>query len=66
LEVQPAANSLVLSWPTNSAGFSLEQNGSLQSAAWAPAVEAVNVVGTNYQVIISPLPGSAFFRLVHP
>jgi len=66
LEIQTAANSLVLSWPTNSAGFSLEQNGSLQSATWAPAVEAVNVVGTNYQVIISPLPGSAFFRLVHP
>ena len=33
---------------------------------WVNATNAVSIVGTNSQVIISPLIGNGFFRLMHP
>ncbi|NOS69498.1 MAG: hypothetical protein HOP33_06155 [Verrucomicrobia bacterium] len=56
----------LLSWPTNAAGFVLQQNSDLSTTNWLDATNTASVVGTNSQVIISPLNGTEFFRLVHP
>jgi hypothetical protein len=60
------AHSFTLVWPTNYAGFTLQQNSSLRTTNWTTAVESVGIVGVNYQVTISTTNGSRFFRLRHP
>jgi hypothetical protein len=62
----PQPNSLVLAWPTNFTGFLLQQNPDLATMNWSSVTNASHVAGTNYQVLISPLTGSSFFRLRHP
>lgn len=65
LTVLNQAGSLVLSWPTNFSGFSLQQNLDLNTPNWEIPVEGFIPVGTNYQAIISTTTGTRFFRLVH-
>lgn len=57
---------LVLQWPTNAAGFVLEQNPELGSTNWVTFAGPTIVVATNYQVTISTQTGSGFFRLAKP
>jgi len=54
-----------LYWPTNSTGFTIQQNTDLGTTNWISMTNVVNVVGTNNQVRLSPLIGNVFFRLVH-
>ena len=61
---QPQA--LVLAWPTNFSGFTLQQNSDLRTTNWSKAAEAVSPVGTNYQSTILTTNGPRFFRLMHP
>ena len=62
----PQANTLVILWPTNFSGFALQHSPDLGTTNWLDAANPVTVVGTNNQVIISPLEGRSFFRLSHP
>jgi len=57
---------LRLSWPTNFAGFVLEQTADLGASNWLQVTNAVSLSGTNRQVTITPLDGAGFFRLVRP
>jgi hypothetical protein len=57
-------NTVVLSWPAASTGFALQQNADLRTVNWQPVTNIVNVVGDLNQVIIAPLVGNDFFRLV--
>jgi len=59
-------NALVLTWPTNFSGFVLQQNSDPGATNWLSATNAVTVVGSNKQVIISPLTGNGFYRLSRP
>jgi hypothetical protein len=61
---QPHA--LVLAWPTNFSGFTLQQNSDLRTTNWTTAAETVSPVGTNYQSTILTTNGPRFFRLMHP
>jgi hypothetical protein len=61
---QPHA--LVLAWPTNFSGFTLQQNSNLSTANWGTASEVVGPAGTNYQATIPTTNGPRFFRLMHP
>lgn len=47
-------------------GYPLQQNSGFATTNWANMTNTVSVVGTNNQVIASPLTGSAFFRLSYP
>ncbi len=60
------SNSVQLSWPTNSTGFTLQQNSDLGPTNWVDTTNNVYVSGTNNQVTISPLTDSGLFRLAHP
>ncbi len=54
---------LILAWPTNATGFSLQQTTSLSAPIWAGVTNAVTVVGAQNQVTIETAGEKAFFRL---
>jgi hypothetical protein len=56
----------MITWPTNSLGYLLQQNASLMTTNWVDATNTVAVNGTNNQVIVTPETGAIFFRLRHP
>ena len=58
-------NTVVISWPSPSTGFSLYQNGDLNSTNWMSAGTPYDD-GTNKTVIVSPPAGNRFFRLLNP
>jgi len=65
--VLTATKAVVVAWPTPSTGFSLQQNTNLSTANnWAGVTNAVNVVGSENQVIVSPPTGNRFYRLKYP
>lgn len=67
MELQPAgAHSFTIVWPTNYAGFTLQQNAALNTTNWTTATESVGVVGVNYQATVSTTNGPRYFRLRHP
>jgi hypothetical protein len=55
-------NTVLVSWPYPSTGFSLEQNPVVSAGTWTSAGGATQV-GTNWQVIVSPPTGNRFYRL---
>ena len=61
-----SSNYVRLSWPTNSAGFTLQQNLDLNTTNWIAVTNAVNVVSTDYQANIATQGAKQFFRLVNP
>lgn len=62
----PQPNALLLSWPTNFAGFTLQQSLDLNPTNWSAAAETVSVLDTNYQATARTTNGSRYFRLVRP
>jgi hypothetical protein len=61
-----SSNYVRLNWPTNSTGFTLQQNSVVGTTNWVDATNSVNVVATNNQVILPALTVNNFFRLYHP
>ncbi|HVY72415.1 MAG TPA: hypothetical protein VHH73_20940, partial [Verrucomicrobiae bacterium] len=65
LSISAGPSGLVISWPTTSAGFVLEQTASLASPAWSPVAASPTVVGDRLMVVL--VPGeTTFFRLRRP
>ena len=60
------SNSVQVYWPTNSPGFTLQQNSAPGTTNWANATNAVNIVDTDYQATIPTTSGAHFFRLKKP
>lgn len=54
----------MLTWPTNFAGYLLQQNISLGTPNWSNAVEAITTAGTNYHANILATNRARFFRLI--
>lgn len=57
---------LILAWPTNATGFSLQQNADLSPTNWVGVTNAVMVVGGQNQVTIPTVGERGFFRLKSP
>jgi hypothetical protein len=57
------SNSVLVSWPFPSTGFSLEQNGALGSPNWVAATATPIQVGSQWQALIPSPVGNAFYRL---
>jgi hypothetical protein len=59
-------NTVVITWPTVWSGYTLEQNSNLTTTNWINATNAITTVSNDYEVIISPLIGQQFYRLINP
>jgi hypothetical protein len=64
LTIASAAPNVVLSWPTNATGFSLQQTATLSATNnWATNNSPVVVSGTNNTVTEAASNGARFYRL---
>jgi hypothetical protein len=61
-----STNTALVSWPSPSTGFDLQQNTSLNTPNWVPPPETVSSNDTLKFIIANPSTGTRFFRLVHP
>lgn len=59
-------NTAVVSWPSPSTGFTLQQNADLRTPVWLGAPQTVNDNGTNRFIIVNPPTGIRFYRLFKP
>ena len=61
-----STNTVVVSWPSRSTGWNLEQNTDVNTTSWASPPETINDDGTNKFIIVNPPTGSRFLRLRRP
>jgi hypothetical protein len=60
-------NTVAVSWPSTATAFVLQQNtNGLNSVNWSNVTASVQTVGTNETLIVNPIGGSRFYRLVKP
>jgi hypothetical protein len=60
------SESVLVTWPSPSTGFVLQQSAALGATNWANVTNLVQVANGTNQVIISPATGDGFYRLFHP
>ena len=63
IQCRVLGNNLVLSWPTNSPGFSLESTTVLPALRWSPISPPPSIVASNYVVTNALSSGAHFFHL---
>jgi hypothetical protein len=62
-----ATNSVIVLWPSPSAGWSLQQNASLTSSiGWTIPGEVVSDDGINKFIVVKTTADTRFYRLVKP
>jgi uncharacterized repeat protein (TIGR03803 family) len=66
LSIFKSGNSVIVSWPSPSDGFVLQQNSNPAAINWSAFGGTINDNGSVKSVIISPPSGNLFFRLMHP
>jgi len=59
-------NSVVVSWPSPSTGFGLQQNANLSTTNWVTPTETVNDNGVTRFIVVTPPAVNRFYRLQHP
>ena len=60
---ETASNTAVISWPSPSTGFNLQQNSDLTTTNWVTPSESVTDNGTVKYIMVNPPTGNLFFRL---
>lgn len=63
LSLQAAGNQVVISWPTNATGLSLESTSDLAGNHWSPVTNLHAVLGDKYVLTNSVSSSSRFYRL---
>jgi hypothetical protein len=61
-----ATNSVVLTWPSPSTGYFLQQNTNLTTTNWNFNAQVPIDDGTNKNVVVMSPVGNMFYRLYHP
>jgi hypothetical protein len=56
-------NTVLVTWPSPSTGWNLQQNTNLPTTNWVAPPQIVNDDGTNKFIIVSPTSGKMFYRL---
>ncbi len=59
-------NNLLVSWPSNSTGFVLQENTNLNSGIWSAVSESVNDDGGKRSIVVEPSAAARFYRLFRP
>lgn len=63
LKVEVSGKNIVLSWPTNLAGFTPESSDSLLDGSWSPLAQNPVTANGQYSLKINAATGARFFRL---
>jgi hypothetical protein len=63
LQISKSGSNIALTWPTNSAAFSIQISPDLDPLSWDDLPASPSVSGTNFQVLIVPTNSANFFRL---
>ncbi len=58
-------NTAIVSWPSSSSGWSLQENADLSTTNWTTPLENVSDDGTNKYIMVTPPGGNSFYRLYH-
>ena len=67
LDIQlTSTNTVMISWPSPSTGFNLQQNDVLTTTSWVTPPEIVSNNGTIKFIIVDPPLGNRFYRLSKP
>jgi hypothetical protein len=69
LNINASGNNVLVSWPSASAGWSLQQNPDLTTTNWSPSGYSgysISDDGTNKSLNMPPITENLFFRLLHP
>jgi hypothetical protein len=62
-----STNTAMVSWPSPSTGFNLQQNtNSIGTANWSTVVSGIQDNGTIKYLIVTPPTGNRFYRLTKP
>jgi outer membrane protein assembly factor BamB len=65
--MRTTTNTVVISWPSPSTGFQLQQNTNrLGSVNWSNVTDTIQANGTNKLIIVNPPVGNRFYRLFKP
>jgi uncharacterized repeat protein (TIGR03803 family) len=62
--ITTAGNKIVLSWPTNATGFTLQSITNLSFGSWSNVTTGISTVGTNYMFTNTVNGNASFFRLM--
>jgi hypothetical protein len=63
LSPTPSGTSLTISWPAAYLGYVLQESTDLAAGPWTDVGQPPTLVGTENQIIVSPLLGNRFYRL---
>jgi hypothetical protein len=66
MTVSHSGNSVIISWPSASGGFTLEQTSDLTSGNWTTSGYSISDDGTTKSITITSPTGNLFFRLQYP
>lgn len=61
-----STNTALISWPSPSPGFTLQQNADLNTTNWIAAPQSVSDNGARKFIIVTPPAGNRFYRLLKP
>ena len=61
-----ATNTVIVQWPSPSAGWTLQENTDLSTSNWVGASDTIYDDGTNRFIVVDPTAGNQYFRLSHP
>jgi hypothetical protein len=62
-----STNTIAVSWPSPSTGWTLQQNSSgISTANWSDITSGILDEGTTRTLVVSPPSGNRFFRLINP
>lgn len=58
-----STNTVIISWPSPSTGFAIQQSTALPNSVWATPSEGISDDGINKSIVLQSLAGTRFFRL---
>jgi hypothetical protein len=59
-------NTVLVSWPSPSTGWNLQQNTNVNTTNWVTPPESVTDDGTAKSILVNPPAGNRFYRLRNP
>ena len=59
-----ATNTVVVSWPSPSTGYNIQQSATVASPGWGAVPQTVDDNGTVKSIVVNPPAGNLYYRLI--